>query len=168
MKRVIYIRHAKSSWSEVGVTDKDRKLNSRGLRDAPIMANQLLQILVNSKVTVDKILCSSAKRTRETIQHFINNGFSSASISYYDNLYHASEQELLACLYGLSQDVETIIVCAHNPGLTYLAFNAGFETDNIPTSGIFELKFNTQEWNDVSVQNAKKGFYIYPKLYTNE
>ena len=162
MKTVIYMRHAKSSWSEPGLIDKKRKLNNRGKRDAPMMANNL------NEIKLQVILCSSSERTKETIKLMKENGLQHNSISYEDQLYHASKEELIDCVYGLDIDVSTVLVCAHNPGLSYLAFQLEIPTDNIPTAGVFEVKFDCEKWSDVSIQNAKPGFYIYPKMFLNE
>lgn len=165
MKRVIYIRHAKSSWADIGIVDKNRKLNDRGNRDAPIMASILGEILNKKNINVNEILCSSSKRTSLTIDYFLKNGFENIPVRYEDKLYHASLNDLIEQAYGTDENYSTIIICAHNPGLTYLAYEVGIDTDNIPTCGIFECIYNCEKWNQISLENAKPGFYIYPKLF---
>ena len=67
MKSVIIIRHAKSSWDNIGESDFDRPLNDRGKEDAPKMANRLIE----RKVSIDAFISSSAKRARKTAALFI-------------------------------------------------------------------------------------------------
>jgi len=62
------VRHAKSSWNTPGQQDHERPLNERGMRDAPIMAKRLL----DKGCIPDLILCSSAVRTQQTAQYFLN------------------------------------------------------------------------------------------------
>ncbi len=168
MKRVIYIRHAKSSWENHALSDKDRPLNKRGRRDAPFMANVLHEYLQSNNLQIDQILCSSALRTKETIMHFQQNGFQQNKLQFDDQLYHASVNYLIECLYQVDDTIQNVIVCAHNPGLSYLAYEAGHNIDNIPTCGIFEVKFNCEKWVDVSLDIAESGFYFYPKQFQNE
>src|ERR1044072_9747985 len=68
MKAVIIIRHAKSSWDNIGESDFDRPLNDRGKDDAPKMAKRLLE----RKVSIEAFISSSAKRARKTAALFIN------------------------------------------------------------------------------------------------
>jgi len=167
MKTVFYIRHAKSSWSDHSLSDHDRPLNNRGNRDAPVMAAALKQ-LIDLKFT-DKnihILSSTARRTQETLSYF-RDAFklSSDSISLTKNLYHASEEILVAELFGMSDSIDILLVFAHNPGITYLANQIRNEyIDNIPTCGIFDVAYDTDHWNEIDINNASSSAFIYPKM----
>ncbi|MFO0415296.1 MAG: SixA phosphatase family protein, partial [Bacteroidota bacterium] len=66
MKTLILIRHAKSSWADPEQSDFDRPLNERGRRDAPVMAQRLLE----KNYKIDAILYSSSVRTTETMHVF--------------------------------------------------------------------------------------------------
>lgn len=168
MKRVIFIRHAKSSWADVLMTDKERPLNNRGKRDAPIMSNKLIQLLQKESISVDYILCSTAKRTMETIAYFTSSNFKSIPLLYDDNLYHADEDYLLESLFQIDDKHNTVIVCAHNPGITFLANSLGVVTDNIPTCGIYAVDFKITSWTDIDKNDSHLSFYIYPKMLDNE
>ena len=67
MKTLIVVRHAKSSWANIGERDFDRNLNDRGKEDAPAMAEKLL----HTKIKVDAFVSSPAKRARKTAKYFI-------------------------------------------------------------------------------------------------
>ena len=58
MKTLIVVRHAKSSWANIGEKDFDRTLNDRGKEDAPMMAQKLFK----TNIKVDAFVSSSAKR----------------------------------------------------------------------------------------------------------
>jgi len=168
MKKVFYLRHAKSSWSNANQLDIERPLNSRGKRDAPFIAAQLKAYLTSKNILLDSILCSSSERTKETISLFTSDSFTGVPVTYDRNLYHASESYLVECLYGLSDDEDCVLVCSHNPGTSYLSYQLGFGVNNIPTCGLYECTFNVNSWIDVSITNASKGIFLYPKMYQNE
>ena len=62
MKQVLLVRHAKSDWSTPSLGDFDRPLNDRGKRDAPVMA----QRLVEKKIAIEAFISSPAKRAKRT------------------------------------------------------------------------------------------------------
>ena len=62
MKKLILLRHAKSSWKDLSIIDFDRPLNKRGKHDIPIIAKEFLK----RKIKLDLIVSSSAKRTLDT------------------------------------------------------------------------------------------------------
>lgn len=68
MKKLILLRHAKSSWKDLSINDIERPLNHRGKRDAPIMAERFL----NRNIVIDLIISSNAKRTLDTAKEFAN------------------------------------------------------------------------------------------------
>ena len=95
MKQVIIIRHAKSSWSDFSLSDFERPLDTRGLHDAPLMAERLK----NLGYLPQKLCSSNAARAKETSQYFskINN----LPIDLYPNLYHGSPEDYIAVMSGL-------------------------------------------------------------------
>lgn len=117
MKQLTLLRHAKSSWVDAGQSDHDRPLNDRGLRDAPMMA----QRLVEQQCTPDFILCSSANRTRQTAQFILDaHSLDGAAIDYQDALYLASPGTLLDYIQQSDSAINHLMVIAHNPGLESL------------------------------------------------
>src|SRR4029434_8634311 len=64
MKTLFLIRHAKSSWDDAALSDKDRPLDDRGKRDAPKMGKRLAK----RDVKPDLILSSPAVRARTTAE----------------------------------------------------------------------------------------------------
>lgn len=117
MKNLCLLRHAKSSWGDANQTDFDRPLNERGLRDAPVMA----QRLADQQSLPDFILCSSANRTRQTAEFFLNaSSLPSAAIEFHDDLYLASAGTMLDYIQKTSSDVQHLMIIAHNPGLESL------------------------------------------------
>jgi len=159
-KRIILYRHSKSSWEDLNIDDYDRQLNSRGLIDAEHMAN-----IIGTKIILpDLILCSGSTRTRQTIDALRKkNPF--IEIEYDDNLYLA---EVFAIDYLISQvanEVETLLICAHNPGLTeFLNQKTNNIFDEIPTSCIVVIEFENYLWKDVPHSKGKLTFIEYPNM----
>jgi len=66
MKQLLLIRHAKSSWTNIGQEDFERPLNERGIRDAPLMAKKLIE----KNYKPDALISSTAVRALETATFF--------------------------------------------------------------------------------------------------
>ena len=158
MKRVCLVRHAKSSWKDITLSDIDRPLNKRGKHDAPMMAEKLKA----SGFFPDIILSSPAKRARKTAKHFGN--IYNLPVTMDERLYEADTQTLETVLHEAFEHHEHVMLVSHNPGLT--CFNdaiSNIPIYNIPTAGIVCITFPTQ--NDVDTLNGKQQFFIYPKMY---
>ncbi|MCL6494623.1 MAG: histidine phosphatase family protein [Ignavibacterium sp.] len=162
MRQLILIRHAKSSWSDPRLDDFDRPLNKRGKRDAPFMAKLLLE----KNIRPDLIISSPAKRTKLTALEFAELfGIKSEKMLWDDNLYLASYITLLKKLKQLNNNINTIFLVGHNPGLTDLHnFLCKEEIDNIPTCGVVGLKTD-KNWGDISSKAFELDFFEYPKKY---
>jgi phosphohistidine phosphatase len=113
--RLILIRHAKSDWSQPGQPDHDRPLNDRGRRDAA----RLGVWLASRGDRPDQILCSTATRTRETLDHLLPALGDAPEISFRDSLYHAAPPVMLAEIGKATGQV--VMVLGHNPGIAELA-----------------------------------------------
>ena len=164
MKKLILIRHAKSSWSNPVLTDKERPLNNRGLKDAPLMA----KLIVREFKTPDLILCSSSKRTRQTVKYFSREwGLDKGEIHYLDALYHASADQLLYLIRRIDEDLESVAIVGHNPGLTFLVDElVRYNTpDNIPTCGIAILQSESEFWSSFDGNRVSLVKYFFPKKH---
>lgn len=117
-KYITLVRHAKSSWKVTGQSDHDRTLSSRGERDAPIMANRL----VERQCIPDLILCSSAVRTRQTARYLMDAfGIGDDTLREERHLYLCSPETLLEQLASVGEGHEHIMIIGHNPGLEQLS-----------------------------------------------
>ncbi|MFL5847895.1 MAG: SixA phosphatase family protein, partial [Solirubrobacteraceae bacterium] len=116
MRRLFLLRHAKSSWKDRELADHDRPLAPRGRRATKLIAEHLRQQSVMPAV----VLCSSARRTLETLERISPALGEEVSVHIERELYAASEQSLLERLRGLEDGVESVLVIGHNPGLERL------------------------------------------------
>ena len=163
MKRVFLIRHAKSSWSNPGLSDFDRPLNNRGYSDAPMMAKKLAEKIGD----IDLIVSSTALRAKETAERIVaDNGIDYKELEFSDRLYHASPDRILNLIADTSERYNSIAIVGHNPGLTELANNCSNVTiDNLPTTGIFAVEFSIETWDEILNSTGSLLFFDYPKRY---
>lgn len=144
MKRLTLLRHAKSGWTDSGQQDFDRPLNDRGLHDAPMMSQRLL----DRQCTPDLILCSAANRTRQTAQFFVEaHGLSSAAITFHDDLYLASAGTALDFIQQTNDSVNHLMVIAHNPGLEALGRQLHPEAPNrLATCAVLDFSLHSDSF----------------------
>ena len=146
MKTLLLVRHAKSSWEHPGVSDHDRPLNDRGLRDAPAMGRRLAE----RGVAPDVILSSTAVRARTTaelIAHALE--FGAARVITDERLYGASADEVLRVIGELDDEVVCAMVIGHNPETASLAHQFSDEIHEMPTSAVAEFTFDVDAWYEL-------------------
>ena len=161
MKKLYIVRHAKTSW-KTGVEDYDRTLKKKGKLMAPFMAEKL----VSRGAKVDKIISSSAKRTTKTSKLFAEKlGIEATEISYTKELYLASPKVIIQLIQSVPDDIDELMIVAHNPGVTQtINFLASEHFENVPTSGIGCILFDVESWEEIK-NNGTLGFFIYPKMF---
>ena len=117
MKTLVIVRHAKSSWDDRGLSDHDRPLNRRGLRDAPVMGARLAEW----GPPVDRVISSSAVRALATAELITQEmGLPWDEIVIDEALYHASEEEMLEIIQEQEDYLDGLMMFGHNPGMTCL------------------------------------------------
>jgi phosphohistidine phosphatase len=167
--RTLYLlRHAKSSWNEPGAGDHDRPLNERGRRAATRMGGHLAR----ARPSPDLVLCSTARRARETWERVERELPSPPPVRIEAGLYLAAPSEMLALLRR-SADAETcVLLVGHNPGMADLAAGLSGSGDaaalerlgrKLPTGGLVELRFETPSWNELAAGSGHLVSLTVPK-----
>jgi phosphohistidine phosphatase len=161
MKTLLLIRHAKSDWSTPSLGDFDRPLNERGKRDAPEMAQRLL----DQKMKIDAFVSSSAKRAKKTATIFAKAyKRDKDEIIFREELYLATVDLFFDIIKKTPDDYKSIAVFSHNPGITDFANHlTDARIDNIPTCGIFAVSIDTKHWAEFENAPRKFLFADYPK-----
>ena len=161
MKTLILVRHAKSSWDDLGLNDFDRPLNDRGKKDAPKMAERLSK----KKIAVDAFISSPAKRAARTAKICAEEfKAKKKDIIFKTELYLASENVLYDVIEKTADELNTIAVFSHNPGITDFANDlTEIKIDNIPTCGIFAVKIDSKHWTEIKDAKKEFWFFDYPK-----
>jgi len=113
---LVLLRHAKSSWRDSELGDRDRPLNARGDR-----AGRLLAAYFARQPPPDLVLCSSALRTRETFAHIARAYSAPPPVLMEDGLYLADARAIMQRIEAVPDSVEFLLVIGHNPGLHELA-----------------------------------------------
>jgi len=160
VKQLLLIRHAKTEQGPF-MKDNERKLTDRGHSDCQIMGNRLLQ----RGFIADKLLVSSATRTMQTAQNlkvFLKWHENQLEVS--NNLYLASADFMLNMIAQTPDDYKSIVLIAHNPGITDLFNFLGNDTiDNLPTCGMALFKFDIHSWKFINEYRGKCLWYSWPK-----
>ncbi len=145
MKTLLLMRHAKSDWSDENEKDFDRPLKKRGKKDAPRMA----ELLKEEKLVPEKILCSAAKRTRQTAELMLEKLDKDIHADFLESLYMAEPKAYFDALRGLSDDVKKVMVIGHNPGLEGLLQIMTKKVETLPTATIAQIKLPIKHWKDL-------------------
>jgi phosphohistidine phosphatase len=161
MKTLTLLRHAKSSWKDASLQDRERPLNRRGQRDAPVMAERIKQAGIRPSL----ILSSPAVRawtTAKNIAHEIS--YPMEFLQQEDRLYHASVRTLLKVIAEQDDGFNNLMLVGHNPGLTDFAnyLQPGL-TGNIPTCGFVSFEIDLDDWNIDESADISLMLYDYPK-----
>jgi len=140
MRELILLRHAHADPAGAGMADVDRALSATGLAEAAAAG----QWLRENALIPDRVLCSPARRARETLEAVLE------QIGYVDQrletgIYEASAGQLILLL-DAHLDTERVLLVGHNPGLERLAslLHSGQSSDyrGMPPAGIAVLTLN--------------------------
>lgn len=165
MLSLTLVRHAKSSWDSAATDDHSRPLNSRGQRDAPVIANALIE----RGISLDRCLVSTATRTRETVDAFICEGLvNKTNVQYEQTLYLANPDTLLDVLQTdfLCQQKPSrhYMIIAHNPGLEILADTlSAFKTGPMPTAAVAHFTIQAEDFAVMNTATARLELFVSPK-----
>ncbi len=160
MKRIYLLRHAKSSWSEDGQADYERGLAPRGLHAARQMSAHLRDRAVKPSV----VLCSTARRARETLDLIMPGLTGKPGIRYEDSLYQAAASDIIARIKQLPEKTASVMIVGHNPGLQETVLElagAGAPkrmrqiAEKFPTLALAELSTDIEHWRDLGPGAAR-------------
>jgi phosphohistidine phosphatase len=161
------LRHAKSSWKDPTLPDHIRPLNTRGKAEAPVMGKEIAK----HRFDPDLVLCSTARRTRDTLQLVLPELKTAPKIIYEDGLYHGTPAELLYRLQEVAAGVGQVLLVGHNPELQAFALNlvgSGSKQlkdrleAKLPTAGLVVLRFRVGAWKDVTTHSGKLELFLTP------
>jgi phosphohistidine phosphatase len=165
MKHLYLLRHAKSSWDHPGLADDDRPLAPRGRQAAGLMAEHLRA----EQIVPALVLCSPALRTRETLEALTAALGDDVPVRFEEDLYDASEDDLLERLRAVPDALESAMLIGHNPGIQYLAVNlaaSGEALDRLrrkyPTGALATIAF-TGRWSELEPGAAELTGFVRPK-----
>ena len=146
MKKILLIRHAKSSW-EHDIEDIDRPLSTRGFSDANLLSNEFLK----SDFIPDKIFSSPANRALTTCKIFMKNlNYDDSRLTITDQLYDFGGSQVANFIHHLDNRFENVMIFGHNHAFTSIANSFGSQyIDNVPTCGLVMLHFENVSWKEI-------------------
>ena len=158
MKEFYLIRHAKSDWNDPDLTDFERPLNQKGLKDAPFMAEKLAYLNFNPEL----IVCSPSKRTTTTSELISKK----TATLYVSSIYEASLEDLIHLMNMLPSEHSSIAIIGHNPSIINLSnYLTGDIIDHMPSCSIIKIELAIDEWNEVTQGIGTKKYFIHPKAF---
>jgi phosphohistidine phosphatase len=162
MKRLLVLRHAKSSWDDPTAADHERELAPRGRRAAARVEAHLR----SSGARVDLVLCSSARRTRQTLE-LIEPALGEAEVIIEPALYGASTADLLDRLRRIPEEVAAAMLIGHNPAMQDLALEIGTGDlsgvrGKFPTAALATFELDGP-WSDLREGGARLVAFVTPR-----
>jgi phosphohistidine phosphatase len=165
MRTLYLLRHAKSSWSDSTLADRERPLAPRGRRDAKRMGEHL----VEGGIEPELALCSPAVRTRETLER-LGGALGLVTVRFEEELYAASWTGLLERLHDVPETVASVLLIGHNPGLEDLALALASSGPDLarleakfPTGALATLAISTATWKELSEGDAVLTAFVVPR-----
>jgi phosphohistidine phosphatase len=168
MRRLLLLRHAKSSWDTPGLADLERPLAPRGRRTAPLVA----ELMAKRRWVPDLVLCSQAARVRETwglMAPLLGEKIPTKTLR---TIYPGAPSRLLMTLRRAPDQAKTVLLIGHNPGLGALATSlcgAGSKkarekmSTKFPTAGLAVVDFDVDRWSDVASGGGRLEAFVRPK-----
>jgi phosphohistidine phosphatase len=161
---LILLRHAKSDYPD-GVADHDRPLAKRGIREAALAGDWIREHLP----PVDAVLCSTATRTRQTLER---TGIS-APVTFVERLYDATAGIAIEVINGAPEAANTLLVIGHEPVMSSLALSlASLDTSDPDVAGQIAMKYPTsaiavlhtdRHWSQVELRSAELVQFHIPR-----
>ena len=167
MKLLYLLRHAKSSWDDPALVDHERPLAPRGRRAAARIAEHLSSQGIRPAL----ILCSSSRRTRETLEP-VAAVLPDVPTQVEADLYGAGEGTLLERLHRLPGPADSVLLIGHNPGLQdlALALAGGGDAETLarlgakmPTAALATLSAPVTRWRDLTPGGAALAAFVVPR-----
>ena len=158
MKRLVLIRHAKSSW-EFNVNDIERPLSKRGINDANLMTKIFKELPIN----VQHIYSSNSTRTLQTSEIFIENlKLSKIPFDKSIELYDFSGLKVESFIKKIDSNLNSVMIFSHNNSCTNLLEKFTGNYKHVPTCGILIFDFDVSLWSEI---NKGKCDSYFPKQF---
>ncbi len=179
-RKLVLLRHAKSAWPDV--PDHERPLARRGQRDAPVMGRWLRA----AGHLPDQVLCSTARRARQTWQLAQDELGATPPVSFDDGVYQGSAEQLLELIRRAPVAARTLLIVGHDPAIPELALtlaatsrpaHVGAASDaappamldrmraKFPTAAIAVFEF-TGNWDQLGPGTARLTCFVTPRDLT--
>lgn len=156
MKKLILVRHAKSSW-KFNVIDHERPLTHRGVSDSKLIAVALKK----SQITPNLVMVSDATRTKQTAALVLSPlNINQDHIVFNHELYDFEGRLLTKVIKQCDSKINTLMVFCHNHALTHFVNTYGsLQIDHVPTCGVVTINFNIDHWGDINTGHTQSTLF---------
>lgn len=160
MKTLMLIRHADSRRAAAGEDDFDRPLSARGVAAARRVAAHLR----DHGAAPDLILCSSARRARETLAAVLAGLVAPPAVDLGESLYLAPAAALAKAMRGLDDSRERVLLVGHNPGLEELAvtLTGAALPAPFPAGALAVIELPAMRWADLAAGSGTLRAFVVP------
>lgn len=167
------LRHAKAERSQAGQSDRDRRLDDRGRREAPMIG----AFMARQGLYPDVAAVSPAARTRETWDLIAPALARAPTATVEDQLYDASPDDLLQVIRATAPTAKALLIVGHNPGLQDLAVGlvgsgervpCDHLAEGLPTCGLVVIEFTAQSWAQLRKHAGRLVRFVTPRLLATE
>ena len=164
MKEIYILRHAKSSWDNINLADFDRPLAKKGIDDA----KKLCSFLKKHKFNAAKVICSNAKRAKETFD-LTADGFQFLidDATYTDELYFGNIDTVIEKIKETEEELKNILIVGHNPTLHYLVESLTNQPIDRFTTCNLAIISHDGEWISLNSQQCRLKSLTKPKELRN-
>lgn len=159
MKTLYILRHAKSSWAEPGLADFDRPLNARGKRAAELIGAYIKK----QGEAPHLILSSPAVRARETIETVLKTAKLTAELRYDQRIYEASKLLLVEVIAQIEEDLSSVLLVGHNPGMEGVLEVLTGRTETMATGTIAKVHLKPGKWSKAVEAQGELEWLVKPR-----
>ena len=174
MLRLMLLRHAKSSWAEPGLDDRDRPLNRRGKDAAPIVGRHLRRM----GWLPDRVVCSPAERTRRTLDLVLAAARIAPEVIYDEAVYDFGDGDALVnVIRARGGEARTLMIVGHNPSMEFLATRlarsgppdaiAGLRR-KFPTAGLAVFEVAAPAWSGFDPARCTLAAFVRPRALAGD
>ncbi|WP_148041379.1 SixA phosphatase family protein [Rufibacter immobilis] len=158
MKNLLLMRHATAAEKTFGQTDFEREITLFGQRKA----GEAGLWLKSQSLVPELVLCSSAVRTRMTLDSMLEQINQKVPVQLERSIYYGAEAELLELLHGVDDSVDTLLLLGHNPTISFFASALAHEEVSFNPATIAHLQFMGYSWENLRAGTCKLHF-LYQK-----
>jgi phosphohistidine phosphatase len=167
MKRILLLRHAKSSWDDPALSDFARPLADRGRGVAPRMG----AFMRSQGLVPEAVLCSPARRAVQTLQ-MVEPYLSTPSIEIEDMMYMATPEVILSRVRAMEDGIRSVLLIGHNPAFEEIALRLAGDgrrkamkriRARFPTCALAVLRFDADAWAVITQKSGYLELFVRPK-----
>jgi phosphohistidine phosphatase len=159
MKTLFLLRHAKAEAGSPGVEDSKRALTDSGRAQAQTVG----QFASQQKLNFELVLSSPALRAAQTVQLVLQAASPAGGVCYDDRIYDASLAILVEVISAIPDDINSVLVVGHNPGLEEFLRLLTNRAEHMSTATLAQISSEVETWANIIGSGATLDRLVQPK-----